>query len=268
MLELLQYDFFVNALIASLLASIAFGIIGSFVVIKRIVFISGGIAHTAYGGIGLGFLLGFSPLLGAMIFAVGAGLFVAVMKYSDNQKEDSLIGIMWSLGMALGVLFISLKEGYVPNLMGYLFGNILTIPREELFMMLGFDIVIVSIVVIFFKQFQAITFDEEFAKVIGLPVRSLYILLLVLIALTTVILIKLVGIILVVALLTIPATISLMFTKSLKTTMVYSIVLGLFFTIIGLLLSYYLNLVSGATIIMVAVAGYIIANIYKKIYFS
>ena len=252
-------------MLASVLASIAFGIIGSYVVVKRIVFISGGIAHTAYGGIGLGFLLGFNPLIGAMIFAFSAALIITLMKNKENQKEDSLIGIMWALGMALGILFINLKEGYVPNLMGYLFGNILTIPREDLFLMVGFDVLIVFIVSYFFDEFQSVTFDEEFASVTGLPVRKLNFLLLLLIALTTVVLIKLVGIILVVALLSIPASISLMFTKSLKQTMIFSVIVGLIFTIVGLLLSYYLNLVSGATIIMVAVSGYFIARLVFKI---
>ena len=263
--EFLQYDFFVNALIASLLASVAFGIIGSYVVIKRMVFISGGIAHTAYGGIGLGFLLGFNPLLGAMLFAVGASLFIVLLRYNENRREDSLIGIMWAMGMALGVFFISLKEGYVPNLMGYLFGNILTIPNEELYLMLILDVIIVLTVTIFYKQFRAVTFDEEFASVIGLPVRKIYFGLLVLVSLTTVLLIKLVGIILVVALLSIPASISMLYTKSLKGVMILSILFGMLFTIVGLFLSYYLNLVSGATIIMVAVLGFIITSVHQKL---
>jgi zinc transport system permease protein len=263
--EFLQYDFFVNALIASLLASVAFGIIGSYVVIKRMVFISGGIAHTAYGGIGLGFLLGFNPLLGAMLFAVGASAFIVLLRYNENSREDSLIGIMWAMGMALGVFFISLKEGYVPNLMGYLFGNILTIPASELYLMLLFDIIIVGTVTIFYKQLRAVTFDEEFASVIGLPVKKIYFGLLVLVSLTTVLLIKLVGIILVVALLSIPASISMLYTRSLKGVMILSILFGMLFTIVGLFLSYYLNLVSGATIIMVAVLGFILTNLHQKL---
>lgn len=263
--EFLQYNFFVNALIASVLASIAFGIIGSFVVIKRMVFISGGIAHTAYGGIGLAFLLGFNPLWGAMLFAIGASAFIVLLRYNENRHEDSLIGIMWALGMALGVFFISLKEGYVPNLMGYLFGNILTIPDEELYLMLFSDIIIVITVIVFFKQLRAVTFDEEFSSVIGLPVKKIYFGLLILISLTTVVLIKLVGIILVVALLSIPASISLLYTRSLKGVMILSIIFGILFTVIGLFLSYYLNLVSGATIIMVAVLSFAVTSLHQKL---
>lgn len=263
--EILQYDFFVNALIAGFLASIAFGIIGSYVVIKRMVFISGGIAHTAYGGIGLGFLLGFNPLWGAMLFAFSASVFIVLLRYHESRREDSLIGIMWAVGMALGVLFISMKEGYIPNLMGYLFGNILTIPGNELYIMLTVDIIIVIFIIVFFDQFQAVTFDEEFAAVIGLPVKRIYFGLLLLISLTTVLLIKLVGIILVVAMLSIPASISLLYSRSLKGVMILSIILGMLFTGSGLFLSYYLNLASGATIIMISVLGYAAANFHQKL---
>ena len=251
----------VNAVIAGVLASIAFGIVGTYVVVKRIVFISGGISHTAYGGIGLGYLLGFDPMLGAVGFSVIAAFFISGMRKHKSGREDTLIGIMWAFGMALGVMFINLAPGYAPNLMSYLFGNILTVPSSELIMMFVLDIIILSLVLIFFNEFRAITFDESFARVIGLPVDNLYLLLLVIIALTTVLLIKVVGIILVIALLSTPAAISINYVKSLKSMMILSIALGLFFTISGLLLSYYLNLSSGATIIMVAVISYLISNL-------
>ena len=264
MLDFLQYDFMINAVAASLLASIAFGIIGTYVVVKRIVFISGGIAHTAYGGIGMAFFIGIDPFWGAVAFSIASAFFISFVRKQNNQHEDTLIGIIWAFGMALGVIFIGLTPGYVPNLMSYLFGNILTVPASDIWGMLVLDVVIVFVVILFFKEFQAITFDEEYSRALGLPVDNLYLLLLILIALTTVILIKLVGIILVVALLSIPAAISIKFVKSIKRMMVMSTALGVLFTISGLLLSYYLNLAAGATIIIVAVISYFASAVFAK----
>lgn len=259
MLELFNYDFMTNALIASLLASVAFGIVGSFIVVKRISFISGGISHTAYGGIGLGYLLGFNPIYGAIGFSVVAASIIAYLRKEKNQFEDTLIGIMWSLGMALGVLFVNLAPGYAPSLMSYLFGNILIIPVNEIYLMAALDFIIVVLIGVFFNQFQAITFDEEFSRAIGLKVDLFFYLLFIIIALTTVILIKLVGIILVIALLTIPGAISLHYVKSLKGMMILSTIIGFFFNVTGLIISYYLNLSSGATIIIIAVISYLIS---------
>ncbi len=265
MFEIFQYDFMVNALIASLLASVAFGIVGTYVVVRKIVFISGGIAHTAYGGIGLGYLLGINPIFGALIFSLGAAGFISTMRKKESQFEDTLIGIMWAFGMALGVMFINFTPGYVPDLMSYLFGNILTIPDSELIIMFLLDLFVIGIVVLFFREFQSITFDEEYTRTLGLPVDKLYLLLLMLIAVTIVLLIKLVGIILVIALLSIPSSISINYVKSLKSMMLLSIVLGIVFTTVGLLLSYYLNLASGATIIIVAVAAYLISTLHLSL---
>lgn len=264
MIEILQYDFMINALIASILASIAFGIVGTYVVVKRIVFISGGISHSAYGGIGLAFLLGFNPLLGGVLFSIGAAGLIAYLRKRGIQFEDTLIGIIWAFGMALGVIFIDLAPGYAPNLMSYLFGNILTIGINELYLILSLDVIILLITTLFFKQFQAVTFDEEFASTIGLPVNLIYALLLIVIALTTVVLIRLVGIILVVALLSIPSAISINFAKSIKRMMLLSTILGLIFTIFGLILSFYLNLASGAAIIIISVIGYVISLLLKS----
>jgi len=270
MFEIFNYDFMVNAVYACILASIACGIVGAYVVVKRIVFISGGISHTAYGGIGLGYFFGFNPLYGAIGFSLLTAGFLSVMRKKKSQHEDTIIGILWAFGMAVGILFVNLTPGYSSNLMSYLFGNILTVPVSELAMMLILDAVIIILVTVFYKEFQAITFDEEYSRTLGLPVDRLYLLLLVIIALTTVLLIKLVGIILVVALLSIPSAISIKFVKSLKQMMIMSVLLGLLFTLSGLFLSYYLNLSSGAVIIMVSSAGYLASNfihfVKKKYY--
>ena len=250
----------INAIYASILASIVCGIVGTYVVVKRIVFISGGISHTAYGGIGLGYFLGFNPLFGAIGFSIMSAGFLSVMRKKKTQHEDTIIGIMWAFGMAAGIIFVNLTPGYSPNLMNYLFGNILTVPRSEIIMMLILAAFIMLMVTLFFREFQAVTFDEEYARTLGLPVDKLYFLLLIIIALTTVLLIKLVGIILVVALLSIPSAISIKFVKSIGQMMVMSVLLGLLFTLSGLFLSYYLNLSSGAMIIITASAGYLVSN--------
>ncbi len=251
MFDLLQYSFIQNALAAAILASIACGIIGVYVVVKKIVFISGGIAHASFGGIGLGYYLGINPMLGVLPFSLVSALIMGTVSKKSKIPEDSAIGILWSLGMALGVIFVYLTPGYAPDLMTYLFGNILTVPRFDLYLMLGVDIVIVGAVYLFYKEFLALCFDEEFTTVQGFPTEKLYLFLLCIIALTIVVLIKVVGIILVIALLTIPATLSRRFTHNLKQMMLISIVFGTVISVAGIGLSYALDVPSGATIILV-----------------
>lgn len=251
MFEIFQYDFMIKAMLAGLLASIAFGIVGTYVVVKRIVFISGGISHSAYGGIGLGFLLGFDPTLGALGAAVLAAGVMAFLRKQKRQHEDLLIGIMWALGMSLGILFIDLTPGYKPDLMSYLFGNILTITTADLYLMLILDAFIAVSVYLFYHQFRAITFDEEYARSIGIKVDLLYLLLFIIIAVTTVLLIKIVGIILVIAMLSIPGAISLRFAKSIGRMMILSVGIGAIITISGIILSFYIDVASGAAIILI-----------------
>ena len=264
MLEIFENDFMINAFIASFLASIACGIIGTYIVIKRLVFLSGGIAHSAYGGIGLGYLLSFNPILGAVGSSVLGALFISKMRKNKLENEDTLIGIIWAFGMAIGVIFINLSPGYAPDLMSYLFGNILTVSSQEILLMVAADIAILLIVFYFFKEFQSITFDEEFAKTTGINVEIYYLILFILIAVTIVFLIKFVGIILVVALLTIPAAIAKFFASSIKSMMFLAIIFGLLFTNVGLLVSYYLNLPSGSVIIVLSVLCYLIVHLFNK----
>jgi len=247
---LLEYEFMRNALLAGLLASVACGIIGTYVVVKRIVFISGGIAHASLGGIGLGYLAGISPVLGAMFFSLASALSMGLVIRRTRLPEDTAIGILWALGMALGIVFIGLSPGYAPDLFSYLFGNILTVPFYDIILMLVLDIVIIGIVVAFYKEFLALSFDEEFGTVVGVPVEALYLLLLCMIALTVVILLRVVGMILVIALLAIPATLARQFTDNLRRMMLLAILFGIIFTFGGLWLSYVLDLASGATIIL------------------
>jgi len=251
MFELLQYSFIQNALAAAILASIACGIIGVYVVVKKIVFISGGIAHASFGGVGLGYYLGVNPMFGVLPFSLVSALVMGTVSKKSKIPEDSAIGILWSLGMALGIIFVYLIPGYAPDLMTYLFGNILTVPRFDLYFMLALDIVIVGAVYLFYKEFLALCFDEEFTTVQGLPTEKLYLFLLCIIALTIVVLIKVVGIILVIALLTIPASLSRKFTHNLKQMMLISITFGTVISVAGIGLSYALDVPSGATIILV-----------------
>ncbi len=264
MLEIFTYDFMINALAASLLASIAAGIIGTYVVVKRIVFISGGISHATYGGIGLGYLLGFNPIFGAIGASIFTAAIVSKLGRVKRQSEDMLIGIVWALGMALGIFFINISEGYAPDLMSYLFGNILLVSSTDIFIMLILNAVILFTVYINFVKFKAVTFDEEFARSIGLNVDAIYLMLLVLIAVTVVILIKLVGIVLVLAMISIPPAIAIKYSKNIKQMMILSVGLGLVFNILGLFSSYYLNLTSGASIIFISVIGYLISFIHKR----
>ncbi|MEJ2740297.1 MAG: metal ABC transporter permease, partial [Dehalococcoidia bacterium] len=178
MLDLLQYEFMRNALFAGLLASVACGIVGVYVVTKKIVFISGGIAHASFGGIGLGYLIGFSPVQGAMFFSLLSALSIGFISRRTKLPEDTAIGILWAMGMALGIVFIGLSPGYAPDLFSYLFGNILTVPTSDLILMLALDAVIVIMVIALFKEFLALSFDEEFGRVVGMPVGVLYLLLL------------------------------------------------------------------------------------------
>jgi len=251
MFDLLQYSFIQNALAAAILASIACGIIGVYVVVKKIVFISGGIAHASFGGVGLGYFLGINPMLGVLPFSLISALVMGVVSKKSKIPEDSAIGILWSLGMALGIIFVYLTPGYAPDLMTYLFGNILTVPRSDLYLMLVLDLVILGAVYLLYKEFLALSFDEEFTTVQGLPTEKLYLFLLCIIALTIVVLIKVVGIILVIALLTIPASLSRKFTHNLKHMMLISIIFGTVISVAGIGLSYLLDVPSGATIILV-----------------
>jgi zinc transport system permease protein len=252
----LQYEFLTNAVLAGILASIVCGIIGTYIVVRRIVFISGGISHAAFGGIGLGYYLGMNPVTGAIIFSVSAALGIGIVNRFVKQAEDTVIGIMWALGMAIGILFISLTPGYAPDLFGFLFGNILTVPRQDLYLMAGLNLLVIGITLLFYKDIVAISFDEEFATIQGRPVNFLHFLMLAVIGLTIVIVIKIVGIILVISMLTIPPAISLSYTKKLSSMMFLSVILGVFFSLVGLYLSYKYDLQSGATIILTAVGGY------------
>ncbi len=264
-LEALQFTFMRNALMAGMLVSIACGIIGTYVVVNRIVFISGGIAHAAYGGIGLGYFLGFDPVLGAVLFSVASALGMGVVQQRTRQRADTLIGVMWAIGMALGIILVDLTAGYKADLMSYLFGSILAVPTGDLWMMATLDLIIVTVVTLLYKELLAISFDRTFATVENLPVETLYLILLSMVAFTVVMMMRVVGLIMVIAMLTIPAAISGQLVKDMRRMMVLASVLGMTFTVVGLWLSYTFNLTSGATIILVAGTAYLLTPLIKRI---
>jgi zinc transport system permease protein len=262
--SLLNHAFLQNAIIAGILASIVCGITGTFVIIKRITFISGGIAHTVLGGVGIAYYLGIEPIIGAFVFAILAAVVIGVIKLKSHQHEDTVISALWAVGMALGLIFMHLTPGYKSDLMTYLFGNILLVTRLDLWILLILNLVIMGSIFIFYRQFIAIAFDEKYARISGLKVNFLYILLLILIALTIVVLIQIVGIILVIALLTLPAAIAFLFGKSPAAMMLIAAILGIIFTGSGIVLSYSTNLPAGATIIILSGLAYLVAVLIEK----
>ena len=261
------YTFLQNAIIAAVLASIVCGITGTFVVVKKITFISGGIAHAVLGGVGIAFYLSMPPIIGAFIFAILAAITIGLVKLKASQHENTVISALWAMGMAIGVIFMYLTPGYSTDLLSYLFGNILMVSSTNLYILAALNVFIILIVLVFYRQFVAITYDEEQARLRGLPVDFLYILLLCIIALTIVVLIQIVGIILVIALLSLPAAIAGLYTKTLHAMMFSAIGLGMVFTLSGIAISFSLNIPTGATIIIICGLVFLIAiNISRFIY--
>ena len=265
MIEILQYEFMRNALLAAILVSIACGIVGTFVVVKKIVFISGGITHAAFGGIGLGYFLGINPILTAIPFSLLSAISIGVISKRTKISEDSAIGILWAVGMAIGILFIGLTPGYAPDLFSYLFGSILTVPFSDIIIMIVLDIIIIVTVLFLYKEFQALSFDEEFSEITGVPTRALYLLLLCLVALSIIVLIRVVGVILVIALFTIPTTIARQFTNKLKKLIIYSILSATILTVAGLWFSYFFDLPSGAVIVLVLAFAFFVSALIKRL---
>jgi zinc transport system permease protein len=264
MSALLSYGFMRNALMAGVLVSLACGVIGTLVVLKRMVFISGGVAHAAYGGVGLAFYLGVNPVLGAVAFSLMASFLMGYVQRQTRQRQDTLIGVMWAIGMAIGIIFADLTPRYKADLMSYLFGSILTVTRTDLWMMLIINVFFIGLIVLFYKELQATAFDETFARVRNLPVDLLYLILVTMIGLAVVMLMRVVGLIMIIALLTVPAAIGSLFMINMKKIMWLATGLSLVFTTGGLLISFFFNLTSGATIILVSGAAYLIALVVHR----
>lgn len=257
MIEALGFEFFRSALLAGLMASVICGIIGSYVYVKHMISVAGGISHAAFGGIGLGYLLGIDPLAGAFWFTLGIATLIWGLLERAKEHIDTLIGAFWAGGMAFGILCLSLTPGYTPDLFSYLFGNILLVAPEHLMMIALLAVGIVLLFCIFYPVLQALAFDPEYAAISNLPTRGLHLLVLILIAISVVVLIQVVGIILVIALLTLPAAIARPLSRSLKGMMVRATMLSMILTTSGIFLSWIFDIPSGSTIILLGVAVYL-----------
>ena len=264
MLDILHYDFMRNAFAAGILVSIACGVVGTLVVVNRLSFLSGGIAHTAYGGLGLAAFLRWPPLAGAFLFTMLSSLLLGKVTIENKERADTFIGVVWAVGMAFGIIMMDLTKRYYVDLMSYLFGSILVVSDMNIIFMVLLDMVIITMVSLLFKEFLGISYDDEFAQISGVPVKGLYYLLFMLIAVSVVMLIQVVGLILVIALFTIPASIAEKFTKDLKRMMAVASALGACFTTAGIVLSYWLNFTAGAMIILLAGASYLVIDLLLR----
>jgi zinc transport system permease protein len=267
-----RHAFLRYALLAGVLASVACGVVGTYVVVRRITYIAGGIAHCVLGGMGAALyvnrvygLAWLQPLHGAVAAALAAAIIIGLVSLRAKQREDTVIGALWAVGMAAGVLFIAKTPGYAQDLMSYLFGNILMVTPADLWLIAGLDVVVVAAGLLFYNPLLAVCFDEEFARVRGLPVEFYYLLLLVLTALTVVLLVTVVGIVLVIALLTLPVAVAGHFARRLWQMMALATLLSIVLTTAGLAISYGPDLPAGATIIVLAGAVYLVVAIGARL---
>ena len=260
LIELFQYKFIVNAILAAVFASISCGIIGTYIVTRRMVFLSGGITHASFGGIGIGYFLGFNPIFSAAVFSIFSALGIEFLSKQTEIREDSAIGILWSFGMAIGIIFIAITPGYVPNLMTYLFGSILTVSELDVWLMFGLSLILMFFFIAFYRLILFVSYDQEFARTHKVSVDFINYILISLVAITIVLNIKVVGIILLISLLTIPQSIANLFTKKFKNIILVSIVISLIGVFTGLIFSYKINIPSGASIIFSLVVYFVFAK--------
>ena len=262
-MDIFAYKFFINALIGISIISIASAIIGTYIVTRRMVSISGGITHACFGGLGLGYYLGVNPVLMASVFAVAASLFVETLSQKWKVREDSAIAVVWALGMAIGVIFIFMTPGYVPELTSFLFGNILTINTGDIILFTCYTAVLVIFFSLYFKTIVAVAFDRDFARISGLPVTAISLTMTVLIALCIVLTIKLVGIMLLMSMLSLPQMIAENFFHKYKSIMLASVAISLIGSLTGLFLSVAINVPCSALIVAVFAAMFFITKIIK-----
>jgi zinc transport system permease protein len=249
--DILSYEFMQNAILVGIMASVICGVIGPFIVTRKMVFISGGLSHTAFGGLGIAYWLGIPPLVGATAFVLATAVLIGRLEERRLSRNDLVIGILWALGVAIGITFIHLTPGYAPDLMTFLFGNILTVPRRDVLITLVLVLLVSGSVLVFYKGFVAIALDEEYARARRLPVASLKMGLMILTALSIVTLIQAVGILLVIALITLPVAIASELSSSFRRIMLLSILCGIIICLAGLTLSYFIEFPSGAAIILI-----------------
>ncbi len=266
MLDIVRYTFFQNALLGAFLISILCGFIGTYIVTRRLVFISGGITHASFGGIGLGVYLGTNPIIAAMIFAILSAFGVQWMSKKVDVRGDSAIALFWTLGMSIGIICCFLTPGFMPDLPSFLFGSILTIESPDLWLLGALTVIVTILGIFLLRPIQNVAFDSTFAKSQHLPVTFIEYLMMALIALTIVASLKMVGIVLAISLLTIPQMTANLFTYNYKHMIGLSIFIGWIDCIIGLYASYILNVPSGATIIFISIIVFIVSKTIKLFY--
>ncbi len=264
-ISIFEYQFFRNAFTASFLMSVACGMIGTYIVTRRMVFISGGITHASFGGVGIGFYLGWPPMAGAAVFALLAALATEHLTRKKQIRNDSLIAVVWSLGMAIGIIFVFITPGYAPNLMSYLFGSIITVSKTDLIFMLALAVAVTLVFIFLYRVILFVSFDEQFARTRGIPVMLINYVMITLAALTIVMSIRIAGIILVLSLLTIPQNTANLFTSNFGKIILWSVIIGFSGSFAGLLASYILDIPSGATIIFTLVIIYLLTRIVRSI---
>lgn len=260
-MDIFSYQFFINALIGIAIISIASAIIGTYIVTRRLVSISGGVTHACFGGLGLGYFLGISPVAMAALFAVGSSLLVETMSMRWRVREDSAIAVVWALGMAIGVIFVFMTPGYVPELTSFLFGNILTISNSDIALFAVYTVALIAFFAIYFRKIVAVAFDRDFATISGLPVKFISTVMTVMIALCIVLTIKLVGIMLLMSMLSLPQMIAENFFSRLKSIMFASVSISLIGSVAGLMLSLAIDVPCSALIVAVFAVMYVISKI-------
>ena len=265
MIEILNYSFFQLALIAIVVVSIASAIIGTYVVSRRMVFVAGGITHASFGGLGLGFYAGINPVLTAGIFAVASAIGVDYLTTRSRVREDTAIGVVWALGMALGTIFIFLTPGYVPELTTFLFGNILTVSTGDLIALTVFLIVLLVLMAMFYRSIIACAFDGDFARTQGLPARTINLMMTILTSICIVLTIRLIGVMLLMSLFTMPQVIAELRVHRFMPMMLWSVAISVACSVAGLFLSALIGVPASATIVMLLVVVYIIVRICTAI---
>jgi len=252
--DIFHYQFLQNAIITAILVSISAGIVGTYITARRLVFLSGGITHASFGGIGIAYYLGLNPILGATIFSVLSAFGIEALSQRKGIREDSAIGILWALGMAVGIIFIFLTPGYAPNLMSFLFGSILTVTTTDIILLLILDLILIVVFVLFFRTILFVSFDSAFAQTQKIPVKMINLFLLSLMSVAIVLCIRVVGIVLLISLFTIPPSTANLFSNRFSRIVLWSMLISLIGTIFGLFISYKVNIPSGAAIIVVFIA--------------
>jgi len=260
--DLLEYKFLQNAFYAAILVSIIAGIIGTYITSRRLVFLSGGITHASFGGIGIAYYMGINPIIGAVVFSIISAFGIESLSHRKSIREDSAIGILWAFGMAVGIIFIFLTPGHAPNLLSFLFGSILTVTNTDLLYLLLFNVVVILFFTIFYRSILYFAFDPEFARTQKMPVAFLNYLLITFIAIAIVLSIRVVGIILLISLFTIPPATANTFTNHFGKMIFWSILISFIGSFIGLMLSYSINIPSGASIVVVLVVMFGIVKIF------